>query len=74
MGSFSRSFGSKIYSGSWVKKASNLKVQKESVLVRKNENWISQATENFATKTHGEASYINASNWGKFGEFYIMFR
>ena len=48
-------------------KPTKLKSQKKSVFVRKMKVktltvQISRATENFAAKTHGEASYINASN------------
>ena len=34
---------------------------------------ISRTTKNFATKTHGEAFHINASNWGKTGGFNMTF-
>ena len=35
---------------------------------------ISRTTENFATKTHGEAFHIRASNWEKNGGFNITFK
>ena len=35
---------------------------------------ISRTTGNFATKTHGEAFHIRASNWEKNGGFNITFK
>ena len=79
VGNFSMSFGCKIFNGSEVMSLQIWNYEKKSILVWKFafSNLMacnSRTIGNFATKTHGEATHISVSNWGKIGGFNITFR
>ena len=76
VGSFSMSSGCKIFSGFGGSSCWNFNFRFSLLkltffVLSKLKVCNSRTTDNFGTKTHGEASYINASNWGKIGGFNI---
>ena len=79
VGNLSMNFGCKIFNGSGVVSLQSLNCGKRFILVWKFtfSNLMacnSRTVGNFATKTHGLAYHIHASNWGKNCGFNITFR